>query len=54
MMSEEIQRAVEDVKVAENHLNHCDEDFVETAIHELNMAESRLNSLLARSKHEKS
>lgn len=37
--------AIHELEVARNHFDHCDPEFVEAAIFELNAAESRVERL---------
>ena len=52
-LRDEIAQAVEEVEVAVNILNNCDEDLTDSAIFRLSAAEAKLNALLARAKREK-
>ncbi len=36
--------AVEAMNIARNHFDNCDEDYISTAIYELNAAESRMDA----------
>ena len=40
-----IREAMRELEVARNHFEHCDPEFVDTAIFELNAAECRVDAV---------